>query len=138
MIQDFIKKLDSRKDLLRDHLKTCKTEDISYRYLVEKIFDIVLNDSDDFDFNKFDTKSMTVIDGGDYRGTQIFIVPEKTYQPSVEDYVMTHNYYGSCPGCDTLLGILGYEDNPTDDQVDGLMTLCLHLIQKMKRLSDED
>jgi hypothetical protein len=58
---------------------------------------------------------MTVIDDGDYQGTQIFIIPTDTYQPSVKDYVMTDTYYGSCSGCDTLQAISGYDYAlPTD------------------------
>lgn len=138
MIQEFIKKWDSRKDFLREHLETCKGEDITYSYLVEKIFKIVINDSDRYGYKNFDTEKMIVIDHGDYQGTLIFIIPAKTYQPSIEDYVVTHNYYGSCSGCDTLMWILEYEDGYlSESQIDELMTLCLHLVQKMKFLGDD-
>lgn len=40
----------------------------------------------------FDLSKMTVIDDGDYQGTQIFIIPKDTYQPSVIDYIMTNTY----------------------------------------------
>lgn len=86
----------------------------------------------------FDLSKMTVIDDGDYQGTQIFIIPKDTYQPSVSDYIMTNTYYGSCSACDTLQGICSYVDDlPTDEQVKAYMTLALHLVQKLKWL-DED
>lgn len=81
---------------------------------------------------------MTVIDNGTYQGAQIFIIPEDVYSPTVGHYVMTNAYYGSCSICDTLLKISCYEDGlPTEEQVNGYMTLALHLVQKLKWL-DED
>ncbi len=79
---------------------------------------------------------MTVIDNGDYQGTQIFIVPLNTYQPRAEDYVYTNTYYGSCSGCDTLLAILDYDTDkkPSENQIKDYMTLALHLLQKCKWL----
>lgn len=49
---------------------------------------------------------------------------------------MTHTYYGSCCGCDTLLNIVDFceEDYPNEEQVKQLMTLSLHLIQRIKPL----
>ena len=53
--------------------------------------------------------------------------------------VNSNNYYGSCSGCDTLLGINEYEDGlPNEEQVKDYMTLCLHLIQKLKPLTDTE
>lgn len=80
---------------------------------------------------------MTVIDNGDYQGTQIFLIPLKTYQPSVEDYVYTNTYYGSCSGCDTLEAINEYDDDlPREDQVSDYMILALHLLQRCNYLED--
>lgn len=61
------------------------------------------------------------------------------YQPEIEDYLMTHTYYGSCSGCDTLLKIIDFyeEDYPNEEQVKQLMTLSLHLIQRMKPLCEQ-
>jgi len=92
----------------------------------------------------YDVSKMTVIDDGNYQGNQIFIIPKSTYQPNVEDYLLTHTYYGSCSGCDTLEAILSdynwddeieYDDQVFNEkQVSELMTLSLHLVQKMKVL----
>lgn len=89
--------------------------------------------------NGFNLEELRIIDDGDYQGTQIFIIPLDTYQPSVSDYVYTHTYYGSCSGCDTLQAILGYDDNKkaNANQVEDLMQLSLHLLQKCKMLEGE-
>ena len=83
---------------------------------------------------------MKVIDDGDYQGTQIFITPLNTYQPSVEQYVYTNTYYGSCSGCDTLLGIIDFFSSKEigESEIKDLMQLALHLLQKMKWLEDTD
>ena len=104
--------------------------------IVKKIFELCIPEANTYCGWALD--KMTVIDDGDYQGTQIFIIPEDTYQPSVGDYVMTDTYYGSCSGCDTLQRICNYEDGfPTDGQVKEYMTLALHLVQKLKRLGTE-
>lgn len=76
--------------------------------------------------------NITVIDDGDYQGTQIYVIHRNCYQPDVSDYFYTHNYYGSCSGCDTLLGIMSIEDKK--EKVKELMQLSLHLIQKFEQL----
>lgn len=51
--------------------------------------------------------------------------------------VSIDNYYGSCSGCDTLLSISQYDWGlPTDEKVEEYMTLCLHLVQRMKSLGN--
>jgi len=100
----------------------------SYSDIVKQIFELVISG--------YDSKKITVIDDGDYQGTKIFIIPQDTYQPSIEDYLITDTYYGSCSGCDTLQGIIGYSDDPpTEEQVKDYMMLSLHLIQKLRKLS---
>jgi len=136
MNQQIIKQWEERKHLLEGYFSTTvQSEYDSYRLIVKKILELVITKADSdcsWDFSK-----MTVIDDGDYQGTEIFIIPSTTYQPSVEDYLMTDTYYGSCSGCDTLLGICDYDDElPSESQVKEYMTLALHLVQKMKRLSE--
>lgn len=112
----------------------------NYEDIVAKIFELCITSTTKaYDHGGFNSGNMTVIDDGNYQGTQIFIIPLDTYQPSVSDYVMTHNYYGSCSGCDTLMGIHGYEDGlPSDEQVKEYMSLALHLVQKLKWLSNNE
>ena len=81
---------------------------------------------------KIDPEEISVIDDGDYLG---FFFHKITYQPEVDDYYWTNNYYGSC---DTLLGISQYETGlPTNEQVSEYMNLSLNLVQKIKKLYDE-
>ena len=80
-----------------------------------------------------------MIDDGSYQGTQIFIIPRKTYILEITDNVYTNNYYGSCSGCDTLLSISGYSnDIPDENQVKDYMLLSLHLIENMKYMEEEE
>lgn len=135
MIQELINQWEENKHKLEEYFKTTNQSEYSgsYKNILIKIFEICIPNADDN--YKFDVKKMTVIDDGNYQGTQIFIIPKNTYQPNIEDYVVTNTYYGSCSGCDTLQGICKYEDGiPTDKQVKEYMTLALHLVQKMKWL----
>lgn len=83
---------------------------------------------------------MTVIDDGDYQGTQIFVIPLDTYQPNVTDYIVTNTYYGSCSGCDTLKSInsYDYDELPNEEQIEDYMQLALHLLQKCKWLYNKE
>lgn len=132
MIPEIIKKWNENKYKLEEYFRN--TEQIYYNnYLdiLEKIIELVLE-------NEYDANKITMIDDGDYQGTQIFLIPRKTYQPTIEDYLITHTYYGSCIGCDTLQAIHRYkEEYPTEQQIKDYMQLALHLLQKMKKLEDE-
>lgn len=101
-------------------------------YLVEKVESYPMSKG-------LSVKNITKIDDCEYQGTQIYIIPFNTYNPDIEDYIYTHNYYGSCSGCDTLLNISNYDEGlPTDEQVKGYMSIALHLLQKMKFLENEE
>lgn len=106
-------------------LNSCK-----YKRLVEMVVEYILNPADTWgESDEFDKNKITVIDNGDYQGTLIFMIPRDTYQPSINDYLLTYVAYGSCSGCDTLLGIQNWEDEPlTEQQVSDFMTLCRHLV----------
>jgi len=135
MIQELIKQWEENKHKLEEYFRTTNQEEYSssYKQIVVKIFELCLPLADGY--NGFDLDKMTIIDDGNYQGTQIFIIPIDTYQPGLDDYVMTNTYYGSCSGCDTLQGISSYDYGlPTDLQVKEYMTLALHLVQKLKWL----
>jgi hypothetical protein len=139
MIKEVIKQWDENKHKLEEYFRTTKQEEYSgsYKSILQKIIELVVTEKDDY--NKYDATKITVVNDGDYQGTQIFLIPTDTYQPGIEDYLITHTYYGSCSGCDTLKAISSYEDDlPTDEQVKEYMTLALHLVQKMKRITDAD
>jgi hypothetical protein len=127
MIPEIISQWDENKNKLEERFR--EDHPSSYESIIKSIFELVVSD--------FDISKMTVIDDGGYQGTKIFIIPKDTYQPSVSDYVVTHNRYGSCSGCDTLQGTSEFsDDKPTEEQIKEYMTLALHLIQKMKWLSE--
>ena len=135
MLQDIIKQWDANKTRLEEYFSATPQEQYSNSYLdiVKKIFELVLTDKE------YKLDQITVVDNGDYQGTQIFLIPLDTYQPSVDEYIITHTYYGSCSGCDTLQGISHYDDKiPSEEQVKDYMMLALHLVQKMARINDSD
>lgn len=133
MIKEFITKWNQNKDKLEEWMRIQHPDD--YGEIVRKIFELVINNSSE----SYDTSKMITIDDGDYQGTQIFIIPLDTYQPSVDEYIYTHTYYGSCSGCDTLSSISDYsDDQPRKGEVDDYMKLALHLLQKMKRFDEDD
>ena len=139
MIQSVVKQWEENKHKLEEYFKTTKQEEYSssYKTILQKIIELVVTEKDEY--NKYDATKITVVDDGDYQGTQIFFIPTNTYQPSVEDYLLTDTYYGSCSGCDTLQAICSYEDDlPTEEQVKEYMTLALHLVQKMRYITSVD
>jgi len=140
MIKEFVKAWDINKAKLEEYIKTHKQEEYdSYEKLVKILFQIVINPyfKEILRLDVWDCEYIHVIDDGDYQGTQIFLIPSTPYQPTVEDYVITHQYYGSCSGCDTLLAIMNYDKGiPTEEQVKDYMTLELHILQRCKYLSD--
>ena len=138
MIKEFIKAWDTNKTKLEEYIKTHKQHEYgSYEKLVKMLFKIVVNPyfEEVLGLEVWDYGHTHVIDDGSCQGAQLFIIPLDTYQPSIDDYVITHQYYGSCSGCDTLLAIQDYNMGiPTEEQVKHYMTLELHLLQRCKYL----
>ena len=134
MISSIIEQWENNKSKLENYFRTTdQYEYCGYKQIVEKLFELCITNADEH--YGFNIERMTVIDDGDYQGTKLFIIPKDTYQPSVDDYITTHTYYGSCSGCDTLQSICGYDYGlPTEEQVKLYMTLALHLVQKLKWL----
>ncbi len=86
MITEIIKKWEENKLKLEEYFKTTKQEEYqSYEAIVRKIFEICINGSDS-KYDNFNLEKLHVIDDGDYQGTQLFIIPKETDQPSAEDY----------------------------------------------------
>jgi hypothetical protein len=137
MIQEVIKQWDENKHKLEEYFQTTKQEEYStYESILKKIIELVVIKKGNH--QQYDSSKITVVDDGDYQGTQIFLIPTDDYQPSIEDYLITHTYYGSCSGCDTLKDISVYDiDLPNENQVKQYMTLALHLVQRMKFITDK-
>jgi len=141
MIKEVILKWEENKHKLKEYFENTSQEEYDrYEDIVKKIFDIVLVDVEgDYGSYNFNSENLTVLDHGNYQGTQIFIIPKDEYQPDVSDYIITDNYYGSCSGCDTLMSINDYTDGkPSPEQVNEYMTLAVHLVQSMRWLGERD
>ena len=141
MNKEIIEQWELNKNKLRKYFETTEQKKYSnYKEIVKVLIKIILPE---YDYNH-----ITEIDDGDYQGTKIYLIPKDTYQPDIGEYLITHNYYGSCSGCDTLLSIQNYDDEipneaqvdeiPNEAQVNEYMQLCLHLIQRMRILGDKE
>jgi len=132
MIDTFVKVWDNHKDELKD--KYSKELPDSYSTIVEDIVKMINGHFDEYsdDYEKPDPERITVIDHGDYQGTQLYIIASDDYQPSTFWHCFVD--YGSCSGCDTLEAIVEYDDEVTQKKVDEIMSLALHIIQGMKSL----
>ena len=133
MIKEFVKAWDANKANLQEYFETHEMREYSeYKDLVRALFEIVINPYIKKRYGyTYDIDCIEELDHGDYQGTKIFWLHVDRYQPCAKDYVSTHNDYGSCSGCDTLMGIQCYCDGlPTEVQVSEHMTLCLHLLQR--------
>lgn len=127
MIQEFVNLFMGKKHLLEESFKH-KFPD-SYASIVQSVVELLKTG----EYGEINSDGMHVIDDGDYQGTQLFIFPERCYQPS--RYWAVYVSYGSCSGCDTLEGIRSYSDDPPDeDQINQLMTLALHIVQGIKEI----
>jgi hypothetical protein len=108
-----------------------------YKDIVQAVIEIV--QGDDF-YGVPSARDIVELDHGDYQGTLLYVMPEAGYQPYNYYYVRVS--YGSCSGCDTLMSLrdMGW-GNPTEEdkeaQLDGLMTLALHVVQGLKSLDGE-
>jgi hypothetical protein len=123
---------DERNHRVHAWLKGLKCRQITafdlFRGTIKALFDAE-------DYGVPDPTRITEIDHGDYQGTILFVVAETGYQPST--YWSSAWSYGSCSGCDTILAILGYDhvDTLTPEQVEQFWTVCLHMMQGMRRIS---
>ena len=133
MIQKFVDMFTTNQEVLRKRLAEKKIED--YAQLVKMVVEILAED----DYcSSPDPDRITVIDHGDYQGTLLFVIGDKSYQPST--YWTVKVSYGSCSGCDTLCSIndqsycADNQEVPTETMVNDYMTLCLHIVQGLKEV----
>ena len=144
MIKEFIDAWNANKEELRKYFsETEQSEYCKYQIILQRILEKVINpylkENETDILNSFSIKDIKVIDYGDYQGTLIIIFHEDTFQPDSSETYYTIVEYGSCSGCDTLLGIIDYGNGlPNEKQVNDYMTLALHLIQRTKRFEEND
>lgn len=134
MIKEFVDIFEEHKAELRQFFTEAHPN--NYSVLVKTVISFLASHSD---YDTVDPKRITEIDHGDYQGTIVYVIAAHGYQPS--DYWYVTIYYGSCSGCDTLEAIRSYsweDTSPTSQQTDEYMTLALHIVQKLKKMSDTD
>jgi hypothetical protein len=132
MITEFIKKFEDGKDKLKEQFS--KKHPTSYREIVKSVIELI-NPDREKSADLPDPDQIHEIDDGDYQGTLLYVIPEKTYQPS--KYWVVYVGYGSCSGCDTLQGIRCdnyHDDEVTTGQVEDYMMLALHVVQGLKEI----
>lgn len=134
MNKNVIKQWDCYKNDLENYFKiTPMSSYDEYDTLLVAIINEVLNKGENS--LNLDIEKITKVDDGEYQGTLLFIIPNKTYQPYIWEYWITWVGYGSCSGCDTMLGITEYGTGiPNENQVKDFMTLSLHMIQQLNSL----
>lgn len=132
MLKYCLKKWDENKNNLEKQLRTDTTlNTCEYVDLVKLLVTHVLNQGENYDL-KWSVKRITVVDNGDYQGTQLFLIPLDTYQPTEDEYLLTFVNYGSCSGCDTLQAIQNWDEKLlTEKQVKDFMSLCKDLLTNM-------
>jgi hypothetical protein len=130
MIKEFVDLYMKNKETLELTFKNKHPE--NYKEVVCNVIGILKTD----DYDCISNKRVHEIDDGDYQGTLVYIIGADGYQP--DDYWYVKVGYGSCSGCDTIEAIREYsEDLPTEGQVKDYMTLCLHIVQGLKKLNCE-
>lgn len=131
MIEEFVKAWEEKKHLLREQY--AKKRPDNYMNIVRNVIELL---HDEGAYSSPDPKRITEIDHGCYQGTLVFVIAASGYQP--DDYWYVRVYYGSCSGCDTLQAIQGWDDEIDEKEINGYMTLSLHIVQRLKKMDDED
>lgn len=116
--------------------------------ILQEFNNVIDKDDTKSDSDKF-REDIKQIDYGEYQGTLILTFAKDTYQPTAEETFYTYVEYGSCSGCDTLQNIIysgpycymEYStlnedekieyDNCKKTQIDDLLALCLHMIERI-------
>jgi len=143
MDKDIVELWEKNKYKLREYFATHEQSLYSdYESLVKLIVEFILNDESSLEL--YNPYRITVINEGDCQGILIFIIPKDNFYLTEKDFLVTYVYYGSCAACDTLKRIRydyfnddnGFNDDsvPNQEQIEDYMTLCLHIIQHMKKL----
>ena len=143
MIKEVIENWNKNKDKLEKYLKNTPQEKYrTYLDLVKLVVKYTLYDFTDYADDEDLDDNIKRVSFGDYQGIDIYLISKSCY-PDLEDIIYTHNYYGSCSGCDTLQRIQFDSNNygegkPTKQQLKDYMSLCLHLVENMKHLKGEE
>lgn len=133
MIQAFVDRFMAGKAALAERFAAKRPD--SYDDIVKAVIETVTSDEEWREGP--DPERIHAIDDGDYQGTLLFVIAAKGYQPS--DYWYVKVGYGSCSGCDTLQAVRGWSGGPPDaTEIEGYMTLALHIVQGLKKMGDDE
>jgi len=131
VIEEFVQRFDANRDVLRARFKAKRPE--FYADIVKAVVETVGGD----EYGAMDPTRIHEIDDGNYQGTLVYVIGGGGYQPY--DYWYVRVYYGSCSGCDTLQAIQGCAgDEVSDEEADDTMTLALQILQRIKKMDDEE
>jgi hypothetical protein len=132
MIQEFVDRYMAGQDALRAKFAANRPDE--YADIVKAVVETITGDGRK---HNPDPERIHKLDDGDYQGTLVFVIAAKGYQPS--DYWYVKVGYGSCSGCDTLESLRSWGAAPPDtEELDGYMTLALHIVQRMKQMDGEE
>jgi hypothetical protein len=115
----------------------------SYCDIVKMVVE-VLEDNQYGDYESIlSPENIVQLGGEDYQGDYLYIIQEKSgWSGSLRDsWCAVIVSYGSCSGCDTLeyihsLNGYPYNNEPSEEQVKQCMTLCLHVVQGLKKIEE--
>lgn len=135
MIKDFIDKWHERKHLAKEWF-VAKMENHKFAFyhgpLYKDVVQMLVTE-----VLRFDKSEIAEFATSSYSGDKLYIICKYSehYGRQVDEIYHTHNYYGSCYGCDTLERCFyDYgEEGKKELAINDFMTLCLHLIQRMKQ-----
>jgi hypothetical protein len=140
MIQEFVDVVIANRDALVAEFQTEDGKPSHYGDLVKRLVTLLGKSRE---YGGPDPERITVIDHGDYQGTQLYIIGCEGYQPHV--YWSIFVSYGSCSGCDSFEANRSYyyddDDNSPEaaarrlKEAEGNYTMLLHMVQSMKSLS---
>lgn len=131
MIDKFVKAWEANKAQVRNTFAAGHPG--AYKDVVTAVVKALV---DETDYETLDPERIVEIDHGQYQGTLLYVIGASDYQP--DRYWFVKVGYGSCSGCDTLEALRGWEDGPpTEKQLDGYMTLALHIVQGLKELGGD-
>ena len=131
MIKEFVERWEKNKAVLRERYR--KERPDNYEAIVRNVVEL-LHDEDEY--GSIDPERIHKIDDGDYQGTLVFVIAASGYQPDKYWYVRVS--YGSCSGCDALESIREWEDEISEEETNGYMTLSLHVVQRLKEMDGDE
>lgn len=115
-------KWGKNEGLLKQALSLENLDTLDYKDLVRLSVKWILNNGEN-NRGDWDYDNIKYINDGDYQGTELYLIPKNTYQPSEYEYLMTYVGYGSCSGCDTLQSL-----QMENVDVDEYVKLCKDII----------